>query len=375
MSVFRIEPGKLDKYIGKLAEIETEISNVKSVLSEVKNDAMFSNHDYRGIKDSLEEIEFQLENERNVCAKLADVLDYSKQAYVNTEKRIIEAFEGTERLIDVDITALVTGEPHDNDDSLAEDIVNAILSTVLMTNVDIDTVRENLLGAVSSLSDKQILALFELLEDSPLSIVTELQYEVNKQAWEKYKEDYMTESMYIEQQSGLTGLQYGTANGFEEWLFFGDEEMTAAKNTCEVIAVYNALSYLEDGNPQVDFPDLLRDFSNDGIVLNGVWGTSPTSLQEYIDDLGYDTKMFYDDDINESTLNTTEKRYDTYILTAYNEAGDITKGVHTVSITCEEDGKYYIRNNGDATPYASLYDAVTGFNSGKGDAISVIAIK
>ena len=181
--------------------------------------------------------------------------------------------------------------------------------------------------------------------------------------------------MYIEEQSALTDLRYGTAGRLEEIIFFDGEEMTAVDNVCEVIAVYNALSFLEDGDPQVDFPELLRDFSNDGIVLNGVWGTSPTSLQEYMDDLGYDTKMFYDDDINESTLNTTEKRYDTYILTAYNEAGDITHGVHTVSITCEEDGKYYIHNNGDKTAYASLYDVVTGFNSGKGDAISVIGIK
>lgn len=374
MSVFRIEPEKLDKYIGEFAEIDTEISNVKIVLSEVKKDAMFSNHDYKGIRDSLEEIEFELENARKVCAKLADVLDYSKQAYVNTEKRLIEAFENPERLISVDIPGIASEESDDNEDSLVENIVNAILNSVCIVDVDIDALRDNLFDAVNSLSDKQILTLFELLESAPLSIVTELQYEVNKQAWEQYKEDY-TYSMYIEQQSKLTGLQYGTANKFEEWLFFGDEEMTAAKNTCEVIAVYNALSYLEDGNPQVDFPELLRDFSDDGIVLNGVWGTSPTSLQEYMDDLGYDTRMFYDDDINESTLNTTEKRYDTYILTAYNEAGDITHGVHTVSITCEEDGKYYIHNNGDATPYASLYDAVTGFNSGKGDAISVIAIK
>lgn len=372
--IFRTEPRKIDQCISKLAQIGTEISNVETVLFEIKKNSIFSNSEYKGIRDSLQELESELENERKMCVKLGDVLEHSKQEYVNTEKKLIEMFENSERLMDVDITALVTGESDDNENSMAEDIVNAILSTVLMTNVDIDTVRENLLGAVSSLSDKQILALFELLEDSPLSIVTELQYEVNKQAWEKYKEDYMY-SMYIEQQSGLTGLQYGTANGFEEWLFFGDEEMTAADNACEVIAVYNALSFLEDGNPQVDFPELLRDFSNNGIVLNGVWGTSPTSLQEYMDDLGYDTRMFYDDDINESTLNTTEKRYDTYILTAYNKAGDITHGVHTVSITCEEDGKYYIHNNGDAMAYDSLYDAVIGFNGGKGDAISVIGIK
>ena len=41
----------------------------------------------------MQEIESELENERKVCAKLADALVYSKQEYVNTEKKLIEVLE------------------------------------------------------------------------------------------------------------------------------------------------------------------------------------------------------------------------------------------------------------------------------------------
>ena len=48
--IFRTEPRKIDQCISKLAQIGTEISNVKTVLSEVKKNSMFSNYDYKEIR-------------------------------------------------------------------------------------------------------------------------------------------------------------------------------------------------------------------------------------------------------------------------------------------------------------------------------------
>lgn len=51
--IFRTEPRKIDQCISKLAQIGTEISNVETVLFEIKKNSIFSNSEYKGIRDSL----------------------------------------------------------------------------------------------------------------------------------------------------------------------------------------------------------------------------------------------------------------------------------------------------------------------------------
>ena len=64
----------------------------------------------------------------------------------------------------------------------------------------------------------------------------------------------------------------------KQYKLFDGKKMTGADNTCEVIAVFNALMSI--GRP-VPLPTLLSTFSSGGIALDGMFGTDFTRLQKY----------------------------------------------------------------------------------------------
>ena len=98
------------------------------------------------------------------------------------------------------------------------------------------------------------------------------------------------------------------------------------------------------------------------------------AVNAYFRDNDYNTDMIYSNDINKKELNKMSKKYDTYILTTYNDKSDLNAAVHTVSITVE-NGKYVIHNAGSSKKYNSLSEAINGYNNGNGEPISVIGIK
>lgn len=150
-----------------------------------------------------------------------------------------------------------------------------------------------------------------------------------------------------------------------------------------MIAVYNALLYLNDGEEKVSFPDLLRTFEADGCCLGGFFGTVPSAMDDYLTEQGYDTVYITGSDITNTSIEEIQNNYSTYILTAYNEADNFFEQIHTVSITQEMiDGNIkYVVHNGDVDSnynpmvYDSLNEAVDQFHHGEGAPLSVIGVR
>lgn len=213
--------------------------------------------------------------------------------------------------------------------------------------------------------DATLLAVFTLLSmDKVSSTNIASHYQDNLVGWETYSNKYPGD-VYIEHQGDM-----------EDILYYGNH--TADYNACEVIAVYNVLVAMNDGTSPTSFPELLANFEGNGIVLGGEFGTDPTALYLYLDSNGYDVDMLYGESVKDSKLERMQSDYDTYILTAYNDADNLGEMIHTVSITTENiDGqvKYVIHNAGDSTQYDSLAEAVNGYNDGTGEPISVIGVK
>lgn len=212
--------------------------------------------------------------------------------------------------------------------------------------------------------DQTLLTVLFLMSVSGMpSDIIRQHNEHNLVEWESYLKMH-PDDRFIEHQSHMQKILYGKYN--------------ASYNACEVIAVYNALLFLNAGQAPVRFPDLLSSFEETGICAKGAFGTSPLALDRYIEISGYETDMLIGRKINDSKLRKLQSDYRTYILTIYNDENDLGEAIHTVSITeSENDGKnrYSIHNAGEEKTFLSLADAVFGYHQGKGEPISVIGVR
>lgn len=177
---------------------------------------------------------------------------------------------------------------------------------------------------------------------------------------------------YIDYQFGLTDMYYGI-NG---------SSITADDNTCEIIAMYNAMYYLNDGvdSPRHDFPEMIAQIESKGPCLNGYLGTSPVIMNEYMKGEGYHTKMIQGSKArNEKSIKKLQDDYETYIVTLYNDKNDLSAYIHTMCITkVEEDGdiKYILRNDYDeyTQAYDSISECLEHYKDGNSKTISIIGV-
>lgn len=208
-------------------------------------------------------------------------------------------------------------------------------------------------------NDRTLLLVYSLLSVSGINARIRAEHlEENEKAWERYRTEDESAG-YLEHQEELQDFFYGKHD--------------ASYNSCEVIAVYNALCALRDGESPVDFPSLLNEFERSGIALKGAFGTSPLAVYRYFCKLGYDAKMIAAGRGKGRQLAHLQDRYDTYILTAYNDAHDLGSMIHTVSITAQ-NGSYVVHNAGDSSAYHTLEAAVRGYHNGAGKPICLIGI-
>ncbi|MBR1692215.1 MAG: hypothetical protein IJ711_05495 [Lachnospiraceae bacterium] len=205
-------------------------------------------------------------------------------------------------------------------------------------------------------------------------------YQNNLKVWsgEKTKRDKERmldgQGRYIEHQSYMRSIRYGTARpALDRLVFGGKASLDGSSNTCEVIAVYNALLALEEGAAAVSFPSLLAQFEKKGMILGGYFGTSPDYIEAYFQK-EYERKLLSGARITAHALKRLSEEYAAYILTAYNDREDITKEIHTMCISGQM-GKYQVHNGDQGKVYDSLGDAVFGYKSGKGRAICVIGVR
>lgn len=163
---------------------------------------------------------------------------------------------------------------------------------------------------------------------------------------------------YIEDQKSYTDMKYGC--------------VTVRYSGCEIISVYNAFVYLF-GESIMTFPELIAEFEQDGMSLNGVFGTAPSAINNMLMRHGFKTKYYHDRDLIEKSEGAR-----VVIMTFYNNEENIMDMVHTVCVTREKDG-YYGHNvncNGKVLgPYISLKEFSEKINGGKSKMISSIIVK
>lgn len=382
MSEFMVIPQNVLPQVDILNSCVVKLVNRIESLEKIKGSISLgsSTHVMKGeLSAVIEEITLQ----KDSLKMMAEQLQMVVREYVNTDTRVkdnqINTSVNQEKRSDVS---------SQNDNSISESIWDKISRlaeklglSVMEILAFIDDLKEltekagleALYGNVTdweswfmkyvpeNVSDVTLLGILSLLSVKGLSEdVIKEHRDKNDVAWEKYQEDH-NNGKYIENQRGMTEIQYGNHTG--------------DYNTCEVIAAYNALQYLKDGESPDSFPDLLEQFEKSGITLEGELGTSPEALNSYFEENGYDTRMLADRGISPSNIASMAENYDTYIMTAYNDKSNLGAQVHTVNITVE-NGMYVVHNDYEGTKsYSSLEAAVSGYNDGKAEPISLIGIR
>lgn len=171
-------------------------------------------------------------------------------------------------------------------------------------------------------------------------------------------DSYVNHSKYIENQQDLHGIKYG--------------KYTLAYSGCEVIAVYNALKHF--GLITYErLPAIIRDFEHYGMVLSGMFGTSPLAIRKYLEKNGLKTRI----ETCENSFDLLEKSFSGFILTFYNDKIDITKEIHTVFISKNDSGfiAHNVYGNGQPTKeFNSIKELIYGINNGKAKGILLIGI-
>lgn len=186
-------------------------------------------------------------------------------------------------------------------------------------------------------------------------------YLVNVERWNEYKNK--NDFKYIENQHDMSFLSYGVNRKVLNNLFNKKRTLTAANNCCEVLALYNAFSYLGINEDRRDLPYLLSYFEKEGVILKGYFGTSVLALRRYLKKEGFEYSYFAGKDINESNLTFIQNKYKVFIFLSFNNKKNICDMLHSVCVT-KEDGAFVNHNSFDPiVKYDSLYHAVTGYNS------------
>ena len=286
-------------------------------------------------------------------------------------------------------------------------------------------------GFFANFIDKATLSVMSICSGRLSKEMVEEQYAVNKEAWKAYLEagqsasakmdgkggspraDGKGESQktddnvasqktvgtggqvcalrLIEDQSALTSFRYGTNKGRIGKKLFNGKEMTGADNTCEVIAVYNAMTYLAMQSDDAQaagghgsaktlpgLPELIRSFSKKGIAYRGMFGTNPKAMKEYLVKRGYTVEELCASKLSRKNCEKAEKNYRAFILTTFNEGQNPFSMVHTMCVTKNVSSAgtvFQLHNDYEGSKeYASLYEAAIGYNNGKGHPITLLCV-
>jgi predicted butyrate kinase (DUF1464 family) len=163
----------------------------------------------------------------------------------------------------------------------------------------------------------------------------------------------------VEDQNSYTDMAYG--------------ESTMQYSGCEIFATYNAM-YNINGKVTKPLADLISSYEKDGMVLSGKFGTAPKAISDFLEKQGFVTKLTTE----EKEFDDIGKKFESMILTMYNDKNDISQEVHTVNIS-KENGKFTAHNvycNGKVVgPYASVSEVIKNINGGKAKGISLIGVK
>lgn len=182
-------------------------------------------------------------------------------------------------------------------------------------------------------------------------------FQKNQAAFKNHLPTIKRNGGYIEQQSKFSDMSYGLK--------------PLSYNGCGLIATYNVIFHLT-GSYDIDFPTIIKAFENDGIILNGYFGTSMVAIQDYFKKKGYKvTGSSKNEDFN-----NIGNQYNACIITVFNDVNDITDGMHFIAVT-KKDGKYTVHNNGynsSSVVYTSIDDVMKRINSGKAKGLYIVGV-
>ena len=178
---------------------------------------------------------------------------------------------------------------------------------------------------------------------------------------------------YIEYQTKMKNIQYGRATRLSEKIFLSGKSLNAAINSCEIIAVYNALIHINKSKDE-NFPELIRYFSQKGIVAGGLFGTSPKAIEDYFRENDYKIKSLKGGSITMDRLKNIQKDNRTFIFTAYNKKHNPFSMIHTMCVT-KEKNKYVLHNGTGRETYSDLAEVVVNYNKGLGETIYLLCIE
>ena len=226
---------------------------------------------------------------------------------------------------------------------------------------------------MSSIIDNITIKVLNFLKRSPKTTMIMDQFRHNHVVWEQYLKTH--KAGYIDKQYVLTEYLYGYANLYERGHFFNGQFLNASHNSCEVIAVYNAIYNLKGYKPSYAFDVLLKEFALDGIVLRGVFGTSPLSLYDYLIRKNFKVGMLKGKKINRENVMDFSDEYKVFIHVTFNRGQNPFSQVHTMCIT-KEGYEYKAHNDYEGNKsYSSLYEALIGYHNSAGHSILVIGVK
>ena len=182
-------------------------------------------------------------------------------------------------------------------------------------------------------------------------------YARNTLAFKNHISTIKDDNGYIENQNEYIDMIYG--------------KKRLKYNGCGVIAIYNVIYHLTK-KENIDFPAIIKALEYDGIILNGLFGTSMKAIDDYFKSQGFKTKSsskmadYYD----------ISQYYDAFVLTVINNKRDITQGLHFMAIT-KDNNKYTVHNGYTSTPvtYNSMNDVITNINFGKAKDVYLTGVK
>lgn len=154
-------------------------------------------------------------------------------------------------------------------------------------------------------------------------------------------------------------------NEWSEIMFGAGQHHNMKYSGCEIIATFNALKSLTGNGSPESMATLISEYEACGAALQGEFGVSPLAIEAYLKKRGYVVSTADKEDSTEP--DKVDEQSHVFIATVYNDANDITKQIHTVCITKNEDSRYVLHNaycrdkNGTyvpSIPYTTLSDAI-----------------
>ena len=159
-------------------------------------------------------------------------------------------------------------------------------------------------------------------------------------------------------------------------LLFGRYPMSF--NGCEIIASYNALSFLKNFRKKnirlPDLRELISEYYSDGACLSGEFGTDPAAIRDYF--MKNNFRVEYSE--CPADFDKIAESSEVSVMTIFNDRDDVGKMVHTLCVT--KDKNKYTAHNAPGISGMTSADNMNelvrrcGFYGEKGSGVCIIGI-